>query len=228
MGNTILLEGKTGIGKKSLIKKALATAQLRNYLTVDLSSQRYNTDSLNCFIELLGGNLTEESKNNLLRSHNEILKSIDSVGTFDPSSIWENRSKLIYDNIVRYMHDQSVARPMLISIPDIQRFGIDFLEFINHLVYETELLRSKVWIILSISTDAAQTKSKSLHIKVLISLSGLTEMNIKPFFKDDTSLFIAESFGVILFLERQINIVHKVTVGGSSFSFQVVQALYLK
>ncbi|MBN2183863.1 MAG: protein kinase [Candidatus Krumholzibacteriota bacterium] len=203
--NTLLLLGKTGIGKKSLIQQALTIAQLKGYTTIDTSDTKFNSNSFNRFISTLGTHLPGYSKEKLRKRHNDILESFSLNRDSALPSKEQDMTPVIYDNIVQFLHELSKDNDILISIPDIMRFGPDFIRFINHMIYETDILGSNVKIIISRNTDTSAAKIKSGQFNLLSDSRNLLHHNIEPFTVDELTELLRERFGDILLNNKELD-----------------------
>ncbi|MBU8920908.1 MAG: protein kinase, partial [Bacteroidales bacterium] len=210
--NSILIDGSTGVGKRTLIDRISTFAQTQNLITINIARTRAMAESMELFIHLLGNNLSEDEKDKLVSSHEQIVQSISlEDGPGSTSTI--DQSVIIFDNIVQFLHDLSKKQKVLICIPDISYFDTYFIRFVSHLVYETDLLGSSVLILLSHSTDFPVPELKKESLDRLMALSCLARHTLAPLMKDQTKKFYEKMLGNDLFTEREFGIIFNATKG---------------
>ena len=200
--NVLLLTGNQGIGKKLLIKYTMHEAQLKGYLTIDLSGDYYIHNTLEHFINTLSADLPTIKRLRITSNHKRLLSSLTKRISTDST---QDYSAIIFDNVVQFIHDLSLEQPVIICIPDIERFGDDFLKFIYHLACETNFLGSNTKVIISHSADIKMQKEKSNFYNRIFTLSFVNKKNIKPFRKKELIILIKYYFGRQLFSLSEIN-----------------------
>lgn len=156
--SVLLLEGLTGVGKKSILHRIIHKAQLKAYIVIDLENGYLSQHPLELFLETLSSNLSSEQKKHLYSRHSNILSSLHSYKEVDTKFSPRNSSPILYDNIIHFLNALSQERPILICIPDIERYTEDFIYFVLHLAYETNYLNSNTKIIVTRNSDTIITK----------------------------------------------------------------------
>ncbi|MBN2071778.1 MAG: protein kinase [Candidatus Krumholzibacteriota bacterium] len=204
--NTLLILGETGIGKKSLIQQAIKIAQLKHFTTIDTSDINFKYDSFNKFINALGTHLPSISEDNLKKKHNDILESFTSNDSPGIPSKEQDITPVIYDNIIQFLNELSLDQRILICFPDIMSFSTDFIRFISHLIYETNMLHSNVKILISRNTDINNGKFKLELFRVICNMDNILQVHLNPFTTVDLSSLLVEEFGNILFSINELNI----------------------
>ncbi|MCK4537827.1 MAG: protein kinase [Candidatus Krumholzibacteria bacterium] len=210
--NSILIDGSTGVGKRTIIDRISTHAQTLNLITINCSKTLSADGSLDVFIKLLGNNLFGDEKDRLLSSHEQIVQSL-SLDEGPGSASTVDQSVIIFDNIVQFLHKLSEKQVILISIPDISSFDIYFIRFVSHLVYETDLLGSRVLIMISHGNDISVPALKKESLDQLMALPCLEQQTLAPLTKDQTKEFYEEMLGNELFTEREYGIIYDATRG---------------
>ena len=223
-GRTLLLEGVRGTGKKRLIGQGIKKAQLSGQLVIDLSGDIHADNSMDNFIEILAENLPSEDKEELISNHREIVHSILEREKSERTKK-ENSAVIIYDNIVNFIDQLSKKQPVLISIPDIDRFSIDFQKFIIHLSYETELLKSRTRTIISINTDRSENRIEEDVHKELEELEASSIMNIEPLSLDKFKFLVEGLTEKDLFREKEITDLYEKSSGVPLYLIQILRHL---
>lgn len=223
-GETIILEGSRGVGKKRLIDEAVRKAQLAGYIVFDLSNDIFTTNSFDRFIELLSENLPPEEKEELLTSHRNIIDSIlEREKAEKPSR--EDNSVIIYDNIIQFIDKLSSKQPILFSIPDIQRFGADFLGFISHLAYETDVLSSKTKNILSNNEEFSRSKPEQDKYDEIKELESVLILEVGPLNKKGIRELTDSLLEKDIFTEKELEKLHIKTNGIPLFVVEIIKHL---
>jgi predicted ATPase len=187
-------------------------AQLAGQLVFDLSSELYTDKSFDRFIETLSENLPEKENKKLLSSHKKILSSIAERKKIT-KLVKKDSSVIIYDNIIQFIHKLSLKHPVLICIPDVCRFNTDFLRFANHLVYETDFLRSETRIIISKNTDIPISKIQMETYREIVDLEPTSFLNVPPLSKTQIKQLADELLGDKIFNDKEIRELHERTDG---------------
>lgn len=222
--NAIILEGARGVGKKSIIKKTISKAQLEGYLVLDLSLQMLTHKSLDKFIEVISENLSPAERKQLLSSHKRIISS--SINKKDSTKTpKKSESLLIFDNIIQYLHKISLRQKVLICIPDIDLIKIDFIEFIHHLIYESNFLGSKLFTLISKNIEAKPSKIQSSLYEKITLFPHVYLITIPPFDLDQTSNLIHELFSDELFSKAELKNLHSRTKGLPHLLMELFQLL---
>ena len=120
----LLLEGSTGIGKKTLIQKAITIAQPHGHFVLDLSDPLFTRNTIEKIIDTISNNLPPEKRESFLERHNTILQLVKTQD--DSADIETDKLRVAYSNIIEYLRAISGDSPILITIPDIERFSEDF------------------------------------------------------------------------------------------------------
>ncbi|MDZ7859335.1 MAG: protein kinase [Candidatus Krumholzibacteriota bacterium] len=223
-GKTLILEGKRGVGKKKLLAECVKKEQLAGQFVFDLSGDLYSDNSFDRFIETLSENLSSIDKRKLISSHKKILSSIAERNK-SGKTVKEDSSVIIYDNIIQFIHKLSIKQPVLICIPDINRFSADFLRFTNHLVYETDFLGSRTRVIISKSTDISISRIYRETYQEITALEPTSSLNINPLGKTHIKQLAHELLGDNTFNDKEIRELHERTDGIPLFLIEVLKQL---
>ncbi len=224
-GKTIILEGRKGVGKKSLINEIVNKSQVSGHFVLDLSSEFYVKDPFSKFIEILSANLTPKEKTDFIASHNKIQISISKRNKPEMLTRREDDSLIIFDNIIQFIDKISKTKPVLIIIPDIHRFGGDFLKFINHMVYEIDYLESNIRLIISRNVDTSLPKIKIEILKKMKSLHFVSTLKVNPLNRKQTKKLLINSLDDNVFNDDEIEELYKKTGGIPLFIIEVLEYL---
>ena len=128
----LILEGPTGIGKKSLLRKALALAQPEGYFVIDLSDASFTRNTIEQIIEKISNNLPPNKRDTFLDRHHKILELVKQRTNQEKSNT--DNVRVAYSNIIGYLRDISSDEPAMLCITDTERFSDDFHQFIDQLL----------------------------------------------------------------------------------------------
>ena len=186
---SLIIEGIQGIGKKSILRRILKRSQVGGYLVLDLCSDKYNTNSLEHFIDDISHNLPHEKSVSFGKAHEKLVAAHSDIGNNTSEISRKDHSLVIFDNIVKHLHELSLDKPVLICIPDIERFPEDFLRFILHLLTNIGLLESHIFLLISRNNDipfklnAYEAISKETYSSSL-DVGPLTEKELSTLLKE--------------------------------------------
>lgn len=209
-GETFILEGLRGIGKKCLLNKAEYISQLKGFLILNLKNAYSSHDVFYQFIETISHNLTRDQKSKMLSKHKRIITSLQQN---EPRSYNLESSKALFENIVQILHELSNFQLILICFPDIERIEEDFIRFIHHLVYKINIMNSRILILISRNADLSmKTKSYQTYNEIC-SIASSNIIHINPFKIKNVQNLLLEYFDQELFTKKEINEIMDQTQG---------------
>ena len=209
--HVLALEGPMGIGKKALASRAITLAQPEGYFVLDLSDSSFTTNTTERIVDTISINLPRMKRDAFLERHNKILDLIQE-GTESQKSLTDN-VKVAYSNIIGYLRAIACNGPILICIPDIERFSDDFFQFIDQVVHELHLPDTNMCLIISRNTDKPLSKIKSDIFLRSSNLSYSKKINVHPFKDRELGELQNILFDKILFNKYQTQRIIKETEG---------------
>jgi hypothetical protein len=195
----IILSGPRGIGKKSIVRKAVQIAQLKGFLPIDLT-QTSSYFALDRLIEALGSNLGAKERRRFLSglpAREEFGK--DRVNT----DLEPNRASAIYAHIIEFLAEISASQRVLIIVSDIDRSSKDLLIFIVQLIKRMELSELSIGLLITANADFANQIGLSEELSRIARSPLGTIIEVRPF--DDKLLkqYLMKCFGGLLLPERE-------------------------
>jgi len=224
----LMMEGLTGVGKKSLIIKAIQRAQLSGYLVIDLSNNLFEQNLLEHFIDALSANLEVKIRDLMISKHKSIIKSIQNFTGSTDTRPKKESVLVIYNNIIQFLHKLSIEQPILICISNINLVGEDFIQFLNHLAYRTDILGSNTKLIISKEIDLPMDQRKSNLYDQIKSYKFSHVLEVKPFNQDKLKKLIKAIFDQDLFPKKEIELLHSRTKGIPLFVTELIKHLIHK
>jgi len=207
----LILEGLMGIGKKALINKAIAIAQPEGYFVLDLSDSSFTTNTIDRFIDTISINLPRIKRKSFIERHNKILQLVQVKAESD-KSLTEN-VRVAYSNIISHLCAISGNDPILLCIPDIERFSEDFYHFIDQLVHELHLPENNIRLIISLNTDKPLSRFISKFFERSSTLSYLNRIEVHAFQDKELEMLQHVLFDRIIFNKHQTRQIIKETDG---------------
>ena len=203
----LLLKGPIGVGKRSLMARAISNAQLLKYRVINYIETQAESFSLENILDVLSINLSDTSSKKLFEQHQKLLSKIKKAEeTRDLDNIG-----VIYSNIVEYIHHLSQDQPVLIAISNIESVGLDTLRFITHLINEIDYLKTNVKVILSHSTDYSHNVELDKHLTSLADSVNI--LPVRGFNVTEAKDLCHELFDSDLFTDAEIDFILSFTDG---------------
>lgn len=195
----IVLSGPRGIGKKSIIAKAVQDLQLKGFLPIDLTTPSSHF-SLDQFIDVLGSNLSAKERRRFLSGLPELA---ESRARHEAADLDPNMVSVIYAHIIQFLVEMSASQRILIIVSDIERSSEDFVLFVVQMIRQMELPESQINLLITSSADFANQAGLPEELS-RIARSPLTAfIQVRPF--DDKLLkqYLIECFGQPLLPEKE-------------------------
>ncbi len=195
----ILLSGPRGIGKNSIVRKAVQNAQLKGFLPIDLTpSSSYF--ALDRFIDALGSNLGAKEKKRFLSG---LPAQAKSSPKYENADLDPNRASVIYAHIIQFLDEMSASQPILIVVSDLELSGKNFLLFIVQLIKQLELSESRINLLITSSVNFANRAGLSEGLSRIARSPLAALIEVQPF--DDKLLkqYLMVCFGRPLLPEKE-------------------------
>jgi len=196
---SIVLSGPRGIGKKSIIKKAAQSAQLKGFLPIDLtpSSSFFSLDE---FVDALGSNLSAKERKRFLSGLPTRAGSKDKLEKLD---LDPNRDSAIYIHIIQFLVEISASHRILIIVSDIERSSKDFLLFIAQLLKHMEISAAPINLLITLNTGSPNQAALPEALNRIANSPLSVTIEVRPF--DDKLLkqYLMECFGQPLLPEKE-------------------------
>lgn len=195
----MILSGHRGIGKKSIIRKVLQSAQLRGFLPIDLtpSPSHFSLDQL---IDALSSHLSATERKHFISRLPARPKPNDKHKNSDPDP---NRALVIYAHIIEFLVEISASQKLLIIVSDIERSSKDFLLFIVQLLNNMELSESQIKLLITGSNDLGNRERMSEELTRIVKSPLATTIEVPPFNDELLKQYLAKCFGQSLLPEEE-------------------------
>ena len=192
---SLIIKGIQGIGKKSILRRILKKSQVGGYLVLDLTNDKYNNNSLEHFINDISHNLPHEKSVLFRKAHEKLVAAHSDIGSRYSEMHQKDHALVIFDNIVKHLHELSLDKPVLICMPDIERFPEDFLRFILHLLNNISLLESHIFLLISRNTDIP---FKLNAYEAISKDTYSSSLNVGTLTENELSILLKEYLGSIV------------------------------
>lgn len=195
----LILYGPTGIGKKTILRKAIQIAELGQYLLIGLPESPSSHFSIEQFVETLYSCLNEDQKKRFDSRAAILLPAPRHTIAQDRVEHGMSPTSLIHDRIIGAMHELSLEQPLLLVAGEIDQYKEDLLRFIVLLADQIEFRGSRIKILMTSRIDSS-TPDKLSGAYGRIACSDQTSVReIKPFSESNLRQFLKISFGGELF-----------------------------
>jgi serine/threonine protein kinase/tetratricopeptide (TPR) repeat protein len=208
----LALIGPAGVGKKSIVARVVQRAQLQGQIAVDLGSASANYFSLNSLVESITSSLNFKQKKEFQETCSCPLTAQlqREKGRFSENP---NAPTIIYDQIIRALHEVSQEQPLVLIVSDFDSYGRDFFQFLNQMIAQIDLLGSRIKILMTINS-AYPSQVESLHLTQLVVPPGFkTSIWIEPFDDKLLALFLRKVFSADLFSASERRDILAITEG---------------
>ncbi len=181
------------MGKQSLLIKAISKAQLLKYKVISFIEPQPERLTLQNIIDSIATNLSLTSRKKLSVQHGKLVANINK---YEDSRDLDSLG-VLYSNIIEYIYTLSKDQPVLITISNIERRGLDSLKFLTHLINEIEYLNADVKVILSHATDYPHSDALDTQLASLannaysLPIRGFNNAELKTL---STALFESDIF----------------------------------
>jgi len=194
----LVLRGPRGVGKKSIIRKAVQTEQLKRRLIIDLSTISYTYFSVKELMWIVSEQLPGPEKEILAKTASAISLSSNHLNESTDSKTLSQRSLVHMNRIIDGLHEISYRRPLSLILPDIDRLGPDNVQFLIQIMNYLGLTDSSIKLILSLNTDVHLSQDAAklfarFDISILASI-----LDIEGFSEDMLTEYFTATFGEAL------------------------------
>jgi tetratricopeptide (TPR) repeat protein len=125
----------------------------------------------------------------------------------------QHNARVAFSNIFHYLQEVSRERPILICIPDIERFSEDFFLFIDQLLHEVRLQQPAIRFIISRNADLFLSKKRADILKNILDITTSSCLAVRPFNSDLVVTLQTELFGRTLFSDKELRALISETEG---------------
>ena len=150
----LVLRGPRGIGKKSIIRKAMQGEQLKQRLCIDLSSMPYDYFSSDELVNCMASQVGSAEREILTRKISAISASAKTLKKATETHTMGQRSLVLFNHIIDGLQEIASRRPIILSLPDIDRLGQEYLRFLNQILNHMDLADFNLKVVLSLNADA--------------------------------------------------------------------------
>jgi serine/threonine protein kinase len=195
----VLLFGPRGIGKKSIVRKAAQRAQVKGYLSIDLTPGS-SYFALDRFIDALGSSLSAKEKKRLISG---LPAQAKAGGKSTDAGLDPNMAPVIYAHIIQFLGEISVSQPILIIVSDIERSSRDLLAFMTQLIRQLELADSRINVIMTSSVEPSNPAGISAELNRILRSPLATTIQVPPFDDRLMKQYLIKCFGTPLLPEKE-------------------------
>lgn len=222
----LVMSGPRGSGKKSLLRKAVQTQQLKRHAIIDLGSTSYEHFSIEEISRAIASQLGSSDRALLMGKVASVKKSARDLRAARSNENIARRSLILFDHLIEGLRAISLHTPVLLLFPDIERFHMDYCRFADHIVNVLESTDPNISLLLTASTDVALAEDVSRLLAKLYSREYTEHLEVQGFGDRATRSYLREVFGADLLSDREITAIKESTRGIPLLLAILIRQLY--
>jgi len=203
MQKVFVLRGPRGVGKKSIVRKAIQAEQLKHRLFLELSSIPYDYFSIKELSQAISEQLSSSERDKWDKRKSDFLKSANILMETTQSGNMKQSTLVLFNHIIEALQEIAEQRPTILILPDIDRLGTDYLRFLNQLLTYLEISESNIKIILSVNIDMPLSNDASSLMERFSSSTRAANAEIEGFSDSMLTAFLIKAFGSVLFSRQE-------------------------
>ena len=199
----LVLRGPRGIGKKSIIRKAMQAEQLKQRLCIDLSSMPYDYFSSDELVNCMASQVGSAEREILTRKISAISASAKTLKKATETHTIGQRSLVLFNHIIDGLQEIASRRPIILSLPDIDRLGQEYLRFLNQILNHMEISYSDIKLALSLNNNFPLSGEASKAISRLAASHRTAILEVSGFSRDTLRNYFIGAFGTELLSDTE-------------------------